>query len=122
MICSSYLSRQQYLTLKYGNIFIYFPETFRNGLPTNKQINRLNRNALVSLSDHKISREKVAINLHHNPHTTFLCPSNATATTINIHVIDVLFQKDRPMCYVINAHKGPMLIYQNMTVVVTENR
>ena len=119
---SSYLSTQQSLTLKHGNIFIYFSETLRNGFPTKKKIHWLHRNALVSLSDDDISREKVAINLHRNPHATFLCPSNATASTINSHVLDVLFEKDRPMRHLINAHRGPMLIFQNMTVVVTENK
>ena len=77
---------------------------------------------MPSLSDNNISRDKGTINLHHNPHTTFLCPSNVTVSAINSHVIAILFENDQPVCHVINAHKGPMSIYQDMTVVVTENR
>ena len=60
------------------------------------------------LSDDNITREKTEINLRNNPHTTFLCPSNATANTINNHAIDILLEKDQPIRHVVNPLKAVM--------------
>ena len=64
-------------------LIFFYVASFRHGLPTNKQIHRLNQNALVSLSNTNISIEKVKINVMTNPHTTFLAPTNATVDIIN---------------------------------------
>ena len=77
---------------------------------------------LQSVSNNNTSREKVAVNLHENPHTTFLCPSNATVDIINSHAINILFAKDQPTRYVVCALKTPMPIHKNMTIVVIVNR
>ena len=38
------------------------------------------------------------------------------------HVINILFEKDEPICDLVNGRKSGMPIYKNITVVVTENR
>ena len=43
-------------------LILFHVGSFRIGFPTNKQIHRLNRNAIVSLLDNNISKEKVEIN------------------------------------------------------------
>ena len=95
---------------------------YTKGIPTNNQLPRLNKNTLVLLTNDNITRENVATNLNENPHTTFLCPTNATVDIINSHAIDILFAKDQLIRYVVNGFKTPMPIYENMTIAVTENR
>lgn len=96
--------------------------SFRHGLPTNKQIHRLNQNALVSLSNDNISIEKVQINLMNNPHTIFLAPANATIDIINAFIVEVLFSNQTPLTIIVNSQQKDMLIYRNMSVVITKNR
>ena len=95
---------------------------FRRGFPTNKQIHRLNQNALVSLSNDNITKEKIEINIIANPNTTFLAPRNSTVNTVNNFVIDVLFSNQTPLMTITNGLQDPMMVYRNMTVIITENR
>ena len=95
---------------------------FRCGFPTNKHIHRLNQNALVSLSDDNITKEKVEINLIANPNTIFLASTNSTVNTVNDLIIDVLFSNHAPLITIINGLQQQMAIYRNMTVIITENR
>ena len=92
------------------------------GFPRNKQIHRLNQNALVSLSNDNITEDKVKTNVFANPHTTFLAPTNSTVDIINNFVINVLFRDQRPLMIITNGLQNQMPIYRNMTVVITENR
>ena len=92
------------------------------GFPINKQIHRLNQNALVSLSNDDITEEKVKTNIFANPHTIFLAPTNSTVDIINNFVINVLFRDQRPLMIITNGLQNHMLIHRNMTVVITENR
>ena len=92
------------------------------GFPTNKQIHRLNLNALVSLSNDEITQEKVERNIFTNPHTTFLAPTNSTVDKINNFVIHSLFPDKLPLLIVTNGLQNQMPIHRNMTVVITENR
>ena len=82
----------------------------------------MNRNALVSLSNDDITREKVETNITYNPHTTFLAPTNATVDVINNHVLNVLFSTQIPLIVVTNGLHSQMPVYRNMTVIITENR
>ena len=88
----------------------------------NKQIHRLNQNALVSLSNDDITEEKVKTNIFANPHTIFLAPTNSTVDIINNFVINVLFRDQRPLMIITNGLQNHMPIHRNMTVVITENR
>ena len=99
-----------------------FLASFRVGFPTNKQIHRLNQNALVSLSNDNITEEKVKINIFANPHTIFLAPTNLTVDIINNFAINVLFRDQRPLMVITNGLQNPMPIHRYMTVVITENR
>ena len=83
-------------------LFVYLV-SFRVGLPTNKQIHRLNQNAIVSLSDDRTTIEKVAINIRHNPSTTFLAPTNAAVNTVNQYVVEVLLSDHTLLMTVING-------------------
>ena len=95
---------------------------FRRGFPTNKQIHRLNQNALVSLSSDSITKEKIEINVIANPNTIFLAPRNSTVNNVNNFVIDVLFSNHTPLMTITNGLQRPMMVYRNMTVITTENR
>ena len=53
---------------------------------------------------------------------TFLAPSNATVRTINEYVIEILFEKEPVLRYIMDGSQTPMPVYKNMTVMVTENR
>ena len=64
----------------------------------------------------------MATNIRKNPFTTFLAPTNATVNTINQYVVEVLFGNQTPLMTVINGQQISMPIYQNMTLVITENR
>ena len=77
---------------------------------------------MVSLSDDFVTEEKVKVNILANPGTIFLAPTNATVERINQYVIDILFAKDKVLRYVTNGLHSTMPIYQNMTVIITENR
>ena len=88
--------------------------TFRIGLPTNKQIHRLNQNAIVSLSNDDITREKVETYITNNPNTIFLTPTNATVDIINNHVFDVLFESHTPLTVVTNKFQSQMSVYHNI--------
>ena len=90
------------------------------GLPTPKQIARLNQNALVSLHNDLVTEERFKL-ISANPDTTFLAPTNATVEQINKYVVNVLFANERPLCYVVNGFQSPMAMYKNMTVIITEN-
>ena len=92
------------------------------GFPINKQIHRLNQNALVSLSNDDITEEKVKTNILANPHTIFLAPTNSTVDIINNFVINVLFRDQRPLMIITNGLQNHMPIHRHMTVVITENR
>ena len=92
------------------------------GFPINKQIHRLNQNALVSLSNDDITEEKVKTNIFANPHTIFLAPTNSNVDIINNFVINVLFRDQRPLMIITNGLQNHMPIHRNMTVVITENR
>ena len=83
----------------------------------NKQIQTLNQNALVSLSNDDITKEKVKTNILMNPHTIFLPPANSTVDIIYNFVIDVLFRDHRPLMIITNALQNQMPIYRK-----TENR
>ena len=109
-------------TIYFNISSLYFLASFRIGLPTSAQIERLNRNALVSLSNDSITKDKVRVNIETNPHTLFLAPSNSTVETINKYVTEVLFQKHLPLAEIMNSFKVPMKIYRHMTVIITENR
>lgn len=102
-------------------LFVYLA-SFRVVLSTNKQIHRLNQNAIVPLSDDRITIEKVAINIRHNPSTTFLAPTNAAVNSVNQDVVEVLFSDHTPLMTVINGQQIPIPIYRNMALVITENR
>ena len=99
-----------------------FLASFRMGFPTNKQIDRLNLNALVSLSNDEITQQKVERNILTNLHTTFLAPTNSTVDKINNFVIDTLFRDNLPLMVVTNGLQNQMPIHKNMAVVITENR
>ena len=60
-------------------------------VPPMSCINRLNRNALVSLDNDVITKEKIEINIRINPNTVFLTSSNKTADIINQMVLEILF-------------------------------
>ena len=64
----------------------------------------------------------MATNIRKNPFTTFLAPTNAPVNTINQYVVEVLFGNQTPLMTVINGQQISMPIYQNMTLVITENR
>ena len=100
----------------------FYLATFRNGLPKNRQIHRSNRNALVSLSNGDITREKVEINITFNSHTIFLVPTNATVDVMNNHVLNVLFSTQITLIVVTNGLHSQMPVYRSMTVIITENR
>ena len=100
----------------------FYPATFRIGLPTNKQIHPLNQNAIVSLSNDDITREKVETCITNNPSTILLAPTNATVDIINNHVLDVLLESHIPLTVVTNGLQSQMPLYRNMTVIITENR
>ena len=99
-----------------------FLTSFRMGFPTNKQIHRLNQNALVSFSNDEITPEKVQTNIFTNPHTTFLAPTNSTVDKINNFVINTLFRDHLPLMVITNGLQNQMPIHKNMTAVITENR
>ena len=103
-------------------LIFFYVASFRHGLPTNKQIHRLNQNALVSLSNTNISIEKVKINIMTNPNTTFLEPTNATVDIINAFIVELLFSNQTPLMTIKNSQQKQMLIYRNMSLVITENR
>ena len=88
---------------------------FRRGFPTNKQIHRLNQNALVSLSSDSITKEKIEINVIANPNTIFLAPTNSTVNNVNNFVIDVLFSNHTPLMTITNGLQRPMMVYRNMS-------
>ena len=52
---------------------LFYVGSLRTGFSTN---HRLNRNAIVSLSDDEITKEKSEINIMRHPHTPFLAPTN----------------------------------------------
>ena len=91
-------------------------------MPPTSCINRLNRNALVSLDNDVIAKEKIEINIRVNPNTVFLTNSNKTANIINQMVLEILFSNQPILGDVLDGNKQPMKLYKNMTVVVTENR
>ena len=91
-------------------------------VPPTSCINRLNRNALVSLDNDVITKEKIKINICINPNTVFLTSSNKTANIINQMVLEILFSNQPVLGDVLDGNKQPMKLYKNMTVVVTENR
>ena len=64
----------------------------------------------------------MAINIRKNPFTTFLAPTSATVNTINRYIVEVLFGNQTPLMTAINGQQILMPIYQNMTLVITENR
>ena len=106
----------------YFSIFPFFSASFRIGIPTPKQIDRLNTNALVSLTNDFITTDKIRINLFANPHTLFLAPSNSTVAKLNQQIIEILFANHVQIAQVMNGIHEPMDIYRNMTVIITENR
>ena len=61
-------------------------------MPTKAQINRVNKNYFLSLSNDFITAEKTRSNINTNPHTLFVAPTNTTVNLINQHVIETLFQ------------------------------
>ena len=95
--------------------FLHYLASFRAGIPTNRQLQRLNKNALVSLNDDTVTEEKVKVNILANPHTLFLAPTNATVERINEFVFNNLFGNENVMLYVINGLHTPVAIYKNMT-------
>ena len=88
-------------------------------LPPMSCINRLNRNALVSLENDVITKEKVEMNIHINPNTL---NSNKTVDIINKMVLDILFSNQPLLGDVLDGNKQPIQLYKNMTVLVTGNR
>ena len=92
------------------------------GLPTNKEIHKLNQNALVPLSNEHITQEKVKTNILTNLHTIFLAPTNSTVDIINNLVINLLFRDQTPFMVITNGLQNQMPIHRNMGVVITENR
>ena len=106
----------------YNIFFLHDLASFRAGIPTRRQLQLLNKNALVSLHDGNVTEEKVRLNILANPHTLFLTPTNSTVEKINEYVINTLFGNQNVMRYVINGLDVPMPIYKNMTVIITENR
>ena len=87
-----------------------------------KQIHRLNQNAIVSLSNDHITREKVEINITHNPHTIFLATTNPTVDVFNNYVLEVLFGTQSPLMVVTKGLHSQMPLYCHMSVIMTENR
>ena len=69
-----------------------------------------------------MTEDKVKVNILANPHTLFLAPTNRTVEQINQHVIDILFAKYKVLRYVTNGLHSTMPIYENVTVIITENR
>ena len=88
--------------------------SFRAGISTRTQIQRLNRNVLVSLHDDTVTEEKVRMNILANPHTLFLASTNATVEKIHEYVINALFTKGDVIRYIINGLHIPMPIYKNI--------
>ena len=89
-------------------------------VPPMSCINRLNRNALVSLDNDVITKEKIEINISINPNTVFLTNSNKTADVINQMVLEILFSNQPLLGGVLDGNKQPIKLYKNMTVVVTQ--
>ena len=83
-------------------------------MTTRTQIQRLNRNAFVSLHGDTVTEEKVRMNILANPHTLFLAPTNATVEKIHEYVINTLFTKGDVIRYIVNGHHIPMPIYKNI--------
>ena len=99
-----------------------FLGSFQRGFATDKQIHRLNLNALVSLSNDDITQQKVERNIITNPHTIFVAPTNSTVDKIINFVINTLFRDNLPLMVVTNGLQNQMPIHKNMAVVITENR
>ena len=110
----------QYLTYFLNIFHIFFSASFRIGMPTPTQIERLNRNAFVSLTNDMIINDKIRINILANTHTLFLAPSNSTVAIINQRVIEILFANHTRIAQVIHGVHVSMDIYRNMIVVITE--
>ena len=91
-------------------------------LPTMSSVNRLSRNALVSLGNDVVTNEKIEMNIRINPNTVFLTTSNKTGDTINKMALDKRFTNQPLLGDVLDRNKQPMQLYENITVVVTENR
>ena len=91
-------------------------------MPPAAAITRLNRNAIVSLENDFITKEKIEINIRQNPHTLFLTATNRAANLINTIVIDILFSQQLPLANILDSNKNALNVYKHMLVVVTENR
>ena len=102
--------------------FLHDLASFRAGIPTHRQLQRLTKNALVSLHDDIVTEEKVKVNILANPNTLFLAPANAVGERINAFVFNNLFGNENVMLNVINGLHTPMAIYKNMTVIIMENK
>ena len=91
-------------------------------MPPAAAITRLNRNAIVSLENDFITKEKIEINIRQNPHTLFLTATNQAANLINTIVIDILFSQQLPLANILDSNKNALDVYKHMLVIVTENR
>ena len=79
---------------------------------------RLNQNAIVSLDNDIIIKEKAEVNIRKNPHTLFLTATNQAANV----AIEVLFSTQLPLANVLDGNRNSMNVYKDILVVVTENR
>ena len=94
---------------------------FQLTVPPTTAITQLNQNALVSLGNDIITKEKVEVNIRRNPHTLFLTATNRAANLVNMMAIDILFSQQLPLANILDANKNAMDVYKHMLVVVTEN-
>ena len=94
---------------------------FQLTVPPTTAITQLNQNALASLGNDIITKEKVEVNIRRNPHTLFLTATNRAANLVNMMAIDILFSQQLPLANILGANKNAMDVYKHMLVVVTEN-
>ena len=94
---------------------------FQLTVPPTTAITQLNQNALVSLGNDIITKEKVEVNIRRNPHTLLLTATNRAANLVNMMAIDILFSQQLPLANILDANKNAMDVYKHMLVVVTEN-
>ena len=108
--------------VKFIKTCAYLSAQFRLAVPPTAAIARLNQNAIVSLDNDIITKEKVEVNIRKNPHTLFLTATNRAANLLKTMAIEVLFSTQLPLANVLDGNRNSMNVYKHILVVVTENR
>ena len=99
----------------------YLSAQFRLTVPPTTAIARLNQNAIVSLNNDTITKEKVEVNIRTNPHTLFLTATNRAANLLNLMAIDVLFSTQLPLANVLDGKINSMNVYKHTLVVFMQS-